>query len=245
MLKITTAPLSRLRSSQHLFLMNDFIRLVLETPSVRAIVEPYLQDLQKAVEAEVIADEVEQGSMFTEKIDQLIVLREKYYGAFHNLVDNGLNHFDETVVESAELLERLLNKYSDILHKTKAEKMTDFTKFIGELQKPNYATAVMRINAVEWAAKIQEVNAACTVHSDSREKEETARPKENVHDARRVVDPLYNGIIERINATITLNGEAGYVEFVDRLNLKITNLKNTMSQQQGAKKTPDADTAKP
>lgn len=235
MLRIITAPLSRLRSSQHLFLMNDFIRLVLETPSVRAIIEPYLQDLQRAVDEETLADKVEQGSMFTEKIDQLIVLREKYYGAFHNLVDNGLNHFDEKVVEAAKLLERLLNKYSDILHKTKAEKMTDFSELIGELQSPDYVAAVFKVNAVEWVAKIEEVSLACTVHADNREKEGIARPKENVHDARRVVDPLYNAIIERINATITLNGEAAYADFVDRMNSKIEGLKNTMAQQQGAK----------
>lgn len=244
MLKITTAPLTRYRSSQHLFLMNDFIRLVFENPSVLQLAQPYMQDLQRAVDVEIIAEEAERGSMFTEKINKLIVLREKYYGAFHDLVDNGLNHFDQNVVDAAKLLEQLLNKYSDILHKTKAEKMTKFINFSSELQKADYNNAVSTIGARDWTTKIQEINTTCTVHADSREKEGIARPKVNVHDARLVVDPLYSTIIERINATITLNGEAGYTDFVDRLNSKIESLKNTMAQQQGAKKTSDTPAAK-
>ncbi|ADQ80940.1 hypothetical protein Palpr_2811 [Paludibacter propionicigenes WB4] len=244
MVRIISAPLTRYRSSQHLFLMNDFIRLVFENPSVSQLAQPYLQDLQKAVDVEIVAEEAERGSMFTEKINELFVLREKYYGAFHNLVDNGLNHFDQNVVDAAKLLERLLNKYSDIQHKTRAEKMTDFTNLSNELQKPEYANAVSIIGARDWTNKIQEINVACTAHADSREKEGVARPKVNVHDARMVVDPLYNAIVDRINATITLNSEAGYTDFVDRLNSKIEGLKNTLAQQKGAKKASDTPTAK-
>lgn len=244
MLRIISAPLSRYRSSQHLFLMNEFIRLVSENPSVRIIVEPYLQNLQRAVEAEIIADQVEYGSIYTEKINELIVLREKYYGALRNLVDNGLNHFDANAVEAAKLLDRLLNKYVDILYKTRTEKMTDFTNLANELQKPEYAAAVVKINAAEWTAKIQEINSACAGHADSRDKEGAARHDGNVHDARRVVDPLYNSMVDRINATVLLNGEAGFTEFINQMNLKIEHLKNTMAQQQGAKKTPDATVGK-
>ena len=244
MLRIISAPLSRYRSSQHLFLMNEFIRLAFENPSVRMVVDLYLQDLQKAVEAEIRADEAEYGSAYTEKINDLIVLREKYYGAVRNLVDNGLNHFDASVVEAAKLVDRLLNKYIDILYKTRTEKMTDFTNLANELQKPEYIAAVSKINAAEWTVKIQEINIACAGHVDSRDKESVARHDGNVHDARRVVDPLYNSMVDRINATVLLNGEAGFTEFIKQINVKIENLKNTMAQQQGAKKAPDATAVK-
>lgn len=244
MLRIISAPLSRYRSSQHLFLMNEFIRLAFENPSVRIVVDLYLQDLQRAVEAEIRANEAEYGSAYTEKINELILQREKYYGAVRNLVDNGLNHFDASVVEAAKLVDRLLNKYVDILYKTRTEKMTDFTNLANELQKPEYFAAVSKINAAEWTAKIQEMNIACAGHADSRDKEGAARHDGNVHDARRIVDPIYNSMVDRINATVLLNGEAGFTEFISQMNLKIEHLKNTMAQQQGAKKTPDATVVK-
>jgi len=240
MLKIITTPLSRLRNSQHLFLMTEFIRLVLDSTVAKLGLESYFPGFQTAVDAETVAIEVEHGSMFTEKIDELIVLREKYYGAYLKLIDNGLDHFDQTVVDAAKLLERLHTKYSLILHKTKAEKMTDFANLSGELKKPEYADAVLKIGAVVWTAKIQEINDLCTVHVDSRDKEGSVRPDGNVHDARMVVDSIYNTMIERINASVIMNGQADYAEFIDQLNLKIENLKNTMAQQQGAKNSPVA-----
>jgi len=67
-----------------------------------------------------------------------------------------------------------------------------------------------------------------------------------VHDARLAVDPIYISMVDRVNASVILKGEAGLKEFISQLNVKINNIKNTMAQQEGAKKkdAPADDTTK-
>lgn len=246
MIKISSAPLSRLRSSQHLFLMTEFARLVLEHDPKKLDLEILLPELQQAIAVEQVAVKAEMGSPLTQTINGLIILREKYYKAILKLIDNGLDHFDPTVVEAAKKLERLTNKYSNILGKTKTEKITDFGELCNELQKPESVAAVAKISAAEWALKVFETNTEAIRLINQRDAEEAARPEGNVHDARLAVDPIYISMVDRVNASVILKGEAGLKEFISQLNVKINNIKNTMAQQEGAKKkdAPADDTTK-
>ena len=58
-------------------------------------------------------------------------------------------------------------------------------------------------------------------------------------EAREVMDPCYHAIVKRVNALAEVNGEANYILFINLLNGLIGDLKNTMSQQQAAKKQQD------
>lgn len=115
-----------------------------------------------------------------------------------------------------------------------------FRNLTDELLSPENLPHVTLLNAMEWAQKIKEENDEYSTLSNSRIKEEGERPSANVHDARDVIDPIYHDIVNRINAQVTLNGEANYISFITQLNGAIEELKTTMSQQQSAKKK-DAD----
>ena len=52
-------------------------------------------------------------------------------------------------------------------------------------------------------------------------------------DTRKSIDQVYNQLTDRIFASILLNGEADYVDFVKKLNERITYFKNTLAQRKG------------
>ena len=238
MLKIINIQLSRLRASQHLRLMIELIRLILEETSSRLGIEFLFPAFQSAVAKETVAVEVERGSSITEKIDALIISREKCFGGLNNLVENGQAHFDPTKVDAAKKLRRVMDKYENIQNKTKGEKLVDFQNLTLELQTAENAPYCLLLGVSEWVDKIQEVNAECNTQNALRTKENGERPDGNVHDARMVVDPLYNAIVERVNALAVVNGDANYQNFITQLNVVIENLKITLAQQQPKKEKP-------
>ena len=72
-----------------------------------------------------------------------------------------------------------------------------------------------------------------------------ARISSNVRNARIVVDPLYQAIVDQVNALTLVEGETDYAEFIDRLNYYINYYKATVAARRGRKgnnPTPPAPT---
>lgn len=240
MLKIILAPLSRMRNGQHLHLMIEMIRLILEETSEKLGISSLFPTFQSAVATENIAVEVERGSGITEKIDDLVIQREKFYGGFNHLIENGLVHFDPAKVDAAKRVSRVVDKYANILRKTRAEKFVDFNNLTLELQNPENGADVLLLGAQDWVMKVFVLNAEGLKLNGLRIKETGARPDGNVGKVRKETDISYNAIVNKINALVLVNGEDNYRSFITQLNGVIDSLKITMAQQQGiTDKTPE------
>ena len=244
MIKIIAAPLPELRVEQHLSLMTNVKRLIIEEPAVKLILvveEPQFAD---ALADEIVAEKVASGSEITDSMDKLFALRAKYYSGLEHAVEMGLCHFDPSVAEAATSMKKLMDKYGNINRKTNAEKTVSFRNITDEMLSPENLPKLIKISAKEWAEKVKEENDEYSALSDSRTKEASGRPSGNVHDARDVTDRIYHNIVTRVNAAAVLNGEAGYASFINQLNGVIEALKTTLSQQTTArKKTGSASTS--
>ena len=53
------------------------------------------------------------------------------------------------------------------------------------------------------------------------------------------VDGAYRTVVDKINALIIVNGEAPYVDFVNKLNLRIDEYTNNLAIYKGRTKTTD------
>jgi len=240
MLKIIPAPLSRMRNGQHLHLMIELIRLIIEETVEKLGISSLFPVFQSAVDRENKAVEVERGSDITEKIDELIIQREKFYVGFNHLIENGLLHFDPAKVNAAKRVYRVLEKYSNIHKKTRVEKFVDFNNMTLELQGPEIAPDVMLLGAHDWVVKIFELNAEGLKLNAQRIKETGSRPDGNVHEARQETDPYYKAIVDKINAQVLVNGVDNFQSFITQLNGVIVGLKITLARQQGVNdKAPD------
>jgi len=240
MLKIILAPLSRMRNGQHLHLMIEMIRLILEETAEKLGISSLFPAFQSAVATENIAVEVERGSSITEKIDELILQREKFYGGFNHLIANGLVHFDPAKVNAAKRVNRVMDKYSNILSKTRAEKFVDFNNLTLELQSPENGADVSLLEAGDWVVKVFELNAEGLKLNGQRNKETGERPDGNVRKVRKETDLYYNAIVNKINAQVLVNGVENLQSFITQLNGVIESIKITLAQQQGiADKTPE------
>ena len=231
MMKIIAAPLPELRDEQHLSLMTEVKTLISKEPAVKQILvveEPLFLD---ALALEVIAEKVASGSEITKKMDDLFALRAKHYNGLEHAVEMGLCHFDPTIENMAASVKKLMDKYGNINRKTNAEKTVSFTNLTDQLLSAENLPKTTQIGAKPWAEKVKEENDEYRALVESRTSEVTGRTSGNMHDARDVTDRIYHTIIARVNAAATLNGEANYASFINKLNGTIDALKVTMSQQ--------------
>jgi hypothetical protein len=235
MLKIIVAPLNRFRAGQHLNLMTETLRLVMETPGVMEV-QPLIPALRAAVDNESIAYKLEQGSSITKLMDKSDDLRERYCSGLGYLVEMGLCHFDFTLVEAAEAVKRVIDKYGNMRSKTNVEETTAIRSMNRDLRAPATLPYTNALGGLVWIDKIDEENEKYAALSAQRTKEEGERPGLSTRETRAVADPCYNAIVDRINALAVINGEANYSSFITQLNSTIEGMKNTLAQQQGLKK---------
>ena len=77
----------------------------------------------------------------------------------------------------------------------------------------------------------------------SRNQEDDLKPAINMKTARVETDNTYNAIVNRINAFITIDGDAKYAAFVTKLNNRIDQYNTAIAQRKGwAKKVDSANT---
>ena len=102
------------------------------------------------------------------------------------------------------------------------------------------------IGETELFAKLNEANIDFDTDFGMRTNEKAARTGSNVFDARGEVDPIYDTIIQNINALAVVEGDADYVEIIDRINVHIAYYKNVLGNRRGRSRAADAaDAAEP
>jgi len=235
MVKIIVAPLSRFRNDQHLFLMTKTQLLIRQETASKLGIELLEAPLAEAVASETAAVAVEEGSSFTKKIKAKALERKELFEGFEHMLKTGLLHYDLSIREAAEKIMRVRENYGNIRMKTKAEKTTSIRNLTAELLNPENRPYMLLLLAIDWVTKLQSTNEEHDTLYVSRNKEEVESISGNVRAARQVTDPCYINIVERINAQVTLNGDANYLSFINQQNGIIQDLKTTLAVQKEKK----------
>lgn len=235
MKKIINAPLARFRNDQHLFLMTKTQLLIRQETAAKLGIEQLEIPLADAVAVETAAVAVDEGSSFTKLMKAKSLERKELFEGFEYMLKTGLLHYDLLTREAAEKVMRVREKYGNIRLKTKAEKTTSIRNLTEELLNEENKPSMLLLLAIDWVRKLQSTNEEHDTLYVSRNKEEVESISGNVRDARLVTDPCYNEIVERINAQVTLNGDANYLSFINQQNGIIEDLKTTLAAQKKKK----------
>jgi len=159
-------------------------------------------------------------STFTGKLHDADLLRDTTLRGMKKAIESGLNHFKESVRDAAGNLIVLMDTYGSITKKSYEKESGAILKLVADL-KGKYAADAEKVGISDWVTELEANNKAFDDLMKNRYNEEDDKTRLHMKQERVAIDKVYHSIVKRINAAITLNGEAAFAPFVNKLNLRI------------------------
>jgi len=231
-MEIITLYLISLRNEEHYKLHLDFTKLVAQyTPAALGIELKYPAYLA-AFDLETQALNVVQGSVLTDELFVSDSERDNTFRGLAGTFKSALNHFNPETRAAASRLTLLLDTYGNLAAKPYDQETAAIIKLVSDLEGA-YAADVATLAIAGWAAELKTRNNAFDSLKNMRYDENTAKPQQNLKEARQNTDTAYRAIVKRINALIEVNGDTAYAGFVAALNERIENFQRILAQRQG------------
>jgi len=176
---------------------------------------------------------------YTQRLDAAEVARDKPILGFSKIVKGMLHHFNPAMEQAAANIYLIIQKFSDICYLSDEKQTAAAESFITALKAAGADITTLGLN--DWVTEIEAKQNAYLEVVKSRNTEEDQRPDTNMKMARNDTDISYIAIVDRINALITIEGDAKYAAFVTSLNNRIDQYNTSIAQRKGrAKKDPVA-----
>jgi len=237
-MKINPIHLNNLRNEEHYQFQTEFKSLVDQsTPLSLNIDSDYASYLLHYAEEGEALNLVRKSALSDELPDADHHRNDILHGMF-DAVKSASKHFKPETKTVAIHLQVLFDHYSDITTKPYDMKTSAISSFIVELTT-THASESSALDLNEWITELQSANDAFVNIKNNRYSEDAAKTQFRMKAVRTDVDTWYRTITERINAFITINGDAAYKSFVTELNLRITKYSNIIAQRKGRNGKPD------
>ena len=161
--------------------------------------------------------------------------RDQTFRGSADTVLAGLNHFDPDVQEAARRLKIVFDQFGNVAQLPLNEETSAIYNLVQEVTE-KHATDAAKLGLMPWMSKLNADNQAYEALVTSSSEEEALKTEIKAKEARAEVDFRVRQFIERVEALMVVEGEAGYVEFVRRLNLIFERYANTLAQRRGIAK---------
>lgn len=216
-------------------LVNEFSPAFLRVDTQFNAYKQLLPDENKAL------DQV-QKSVFTAKLDEGDRARDKPILGFFKVVKGQLHHFNPAVSAAAYGIDVINESFNGITRLPYEKETVAITKWLETIRTSSFD--VNLLGAADWLNEIEAKNNAFAELKKGRFAEEDLKTNLRMKDVRNDVDDAYRAIVDRINAFITIEGDAQYAAFVNKLNNRIDSFTLTLAQRQGRNKKAAETTAK-
>jgi hypothetical protein len=241
-MKILKINFYKLRNEEWFQLFTEFRDLVLKfNPDALNIRELWATFLILYADADT-ALEIIRKSADTVLMLEADRVRDCTFRGFADAVKSALNHFDPQKRAAAEKLTILLDHFGNLAQKAPNEETAGIYNLLQELNGETATpaalpAAILPIDILglrDWTTKLAADNEAYEALVKSRNVEIASRTKLRMKEVRRKMQDIYSQIAERIEATITLNGEMPpFTDFVNELNAFLKRYANVMAQRKG------------
>ncbi|MDR1865525.1 MAG: DUF6261 family protein [Bacteroidales bacterium] len=239
--KIIRADFYAFRNEEWFQLFTEFHDLVVKyNPSALNIAELWVTFLILYADADT-AMEIIRKSADTVLMLEADHVRDRTFRGFSDAVKSARNHFDPQKRAAAEQLTILFDHFGNLAQKAPNEETAGIYNLLQELNGA-YADRVALLSLTDWTAQLAADNAAYEALVKNRNTEVASRSKLQMKNIRREVQDVYYKIVERIEATMTLNSEAPpFTDFVNELNAFLKRYADTLAQRRGKKGTKQQD----
>lgn len=178
---------------------------------------------------------------FTVRVNAADEVRDKPIRGFFKVVKGLLHHFNPAVAQAAYNIDVINEKFSNLTRLSKEKQTPAEESYISALKAAIADINMLGLN--DWLMEIEATENAFVQMVKNRNNEDDLKPALNMRAARQETDDACEAIIDRINAFITIEGDALYATFVTKINNRIDQYNNTIAQRKGiaaAKKKDDA-----
>ncbi|WP_347839796.1 DUF6261 family protein [uncultured Draconibacterium sp.] len=236
MIKILSLLLYKLRNGEYFQFMSDFKNLLeaLTPAAIHSEAEYAAFDTAFTKLDEELR--VDRGSVLTEELQNIDLDRDNAWRAIDMRINATLLCTIPEEVEAAKRLRRLFDLYGDIRRVSYNEQTAALTNLGGDLAQRENAGFVATCGLGNWVTRLNELNLAFKAKQNERDTELANKNSGNAKAVRLEIDPLYELMVERVNALVSLNMQTPEIEnFIIELNQKIKTLETTLAAREGRK----------
>lgn len=226
--------------------MTDVETLIVKHTAAELGIDGIFTSFKNALTAEDTALRVELGSSRSKTIEEQDKLRDKTWNAIYTRTKSSLLSPMDDEVASAEVVMRILDLNGDIRNLPYNEESAAMSALTTNLLLPANATHLEKVGITAWVNLLKTQNEEFQTLFNERNAEFAGRTSGDVRAARRAVDPLYEQIVDRINALLIL-GTAKPVAsiFTADLNERISYYKTTLTARSSRNKSKSKDAITP
>ncbi len=221
---------TQLRNNEHGQFHSTFRNEVITATPHKLGIEKLFPGYAAALDAELQAIEVEQGSQFTKSIEETDAYRDQLYRAYVLNVRSCSLNYDAEVQKSAQNILRIIEQVRDMRKQPYNQESETIVSLIGQI-KTNYAADVEKCRNGDLLDKLEKANNQFINHFGTRANEVSSRLSGNVRIARNPVDEGFKNIITVINAMALINGVDEYKAFIDKVNYLIDYNRTTLKSR--------------
>jgi len=245
--KLEEITLSRFRNTEHFQFMTDVDQLITTATPLELGIDGLYPSFKTTLTAEDATMRTELGSIRSKTIEELDTLRDKTWNAILLRVKSTLLSPIAIEVESALIIKRIIDLYGDVRSKTYNEESAAITNLVNDLMLPANSDHLNLTGINMWVNALQMQNEQFKTIFNERNAEFAERESGDVRAIRLQIDPLYEKLVERINATIVMEiAKPAAISFVSQLNEKIRYYKTTLAARATrAKSNETPETATP
>lgn len=232
--KILKLLLYKLRNGEYFKFMSDFKSLLLILTPAAIHSEAEFADFDTALTK--LDDElrVDQGSVLTEQLQNLDRDRDNAWRAVDMRIDATLLCTIPEEVEAAKSLRRVVDLYGDVRRLNYNEQTAGLTNLCSDLAQRENAVFVTTCGLTNWVSQLNNLNTAFVAKQNERDTVMANKRSGNAKAVRILIDPLYELMVERVNALVSLNMQTPEIEnFIIELNQKIKTLENIIATREG------------
>jgi hypothetical protein len=186
----------------------------------------------KSLEDFGVAMQKIEKSIYTEELVKADELRDAVFRGMSEAVSSACNHYDPVVKSNADRLKLVFDHYGNVARLPLAEETESLNLLIADLNGA-HASEVQAIALRGWVDELQAKNNHFSGLMSQRTEESALATTLKVREVRQNLDETYKAMVKRINALILVNGPEMFTEYVNELNVLITNTKALVAQRYG------------
>jgi hypothetical protein len=181
--------------------------------------EPELiADYREKVEQEEYIFKWMRQKEYTQKKALTDSLRDDTYITIKSIIRTNSRHFDLSIVEAANHIQRFLDNYGDVPHADYDAETTAIDSIITHLKSDNYIQDVNLLNLMPWVDRLNDFNTQFKQYVEGTSLEAIKKPKISTKESRKQTDEALQKIISRVEALATLNKPDQYMPFITEYN---------------------------
>jgi len=198
--------------------------------------------LKLAIEKSVL--DLIQKNSYTQRVNDADAARDKPIRGFFAVVAGMLHHFNPAMAQAAYNVNLINENFSNITRLSDDKQTQAFDSYIAAIDAASADIGMLVL--MDWVTEMKATHAAFLEVVKSRNIEKDDKPNINMKQARVDTEVAYGALADRINAFITIEGDALFAPLVTKINGRVDQYTAAIAQRKGiaaAKKKKKEDDA--